>query len=112
MNRSTTASTGAFLSSAASREDHIEVSASGLVSVVGGKLTTARITATRALDRVIERIGNRPEWGGTILRKATFDLDQSGSLSGSVTVSGCSVMAPIGVRSAEFKTTRRPFSAV
>ena len=26
--------------------------------------------------------------------------------------SGCSTIAPIGVRSAEFKTTRRPFSAV
>ncbi len=59
-------------SSAASREDHIEVSASGLVSVVGGKLTTARITATRALDRVIERIGNRPEWSKSQTHKVSI----------------------------------------
>jgi glycerol-3-phosphate dehydrogenase len=48
--------------SAASREDYIEVSASGLVSVVGGKLTTARVTATRVLDRVINILGNDPAW--------------------------------------------------
>jgi glycerol-3-phosphate dehydrogenase len=49
-------------SSSASREDYIEVSPSKLVSVVGGKLTTARITASRVLDRVIKSIGNNPAW--------------------------------------------------
>ena len=49
-------------SAAASREDHIEVSPSGLISVIGGKLTTARIIAIRVLDRVIERIGGSTTW--------------------------------------------------
>lgn len=49
-------------SSSASREDFIEVSPSGLVSVVGGKLTTARITASRILDRIINIIGVDPGW--------------------------------------------------
>lgn len=49
---------------AATREDYIEVSGSGLMSVVGGKLTTARITAIRVLDRVIERIGDANAWSG------------------------------------------------
>jgi glycerol-3-phosphate dehydrogenase len=44
------------------REDHIEVSPSGLLSVVGGKLTTARITAARVLKRVIKIIGRDPAW--------------------------------------------------
>ncbi|MFN2491560.1 MAG: FAD-dependent oxidoreductase [Pyrinomonadaceae bacterium] len=48
--------------SAVSREHYIEISESGLVSVVGGKLTTARITATRVLDRVFEKLGNDPAW--------------------------------------------------
>ena len=48
--------------SSVSREDDIEVSRSGLVSVVGGKLTTARITAVRVLDRVIKLIGRDPAW--------------------------------------------------
>jgi len=45
-------------SSSVSREDYIEISRSGLVSVVGGKLTTARVTAGRVLDRIIKRNGN------------------------------------------------------
>ncbi len=49
-------------SSSVTREDRIEVSPSGLVSVVGGKLTTARITAARVLDRVIKLIGRDPSW--------------------------------------------------
>jgi glycerol-3-phosphate dehydrogenase len=49
-------------SAAASREDHIEVSPSGLVSVIGGKLTTARIMAIRVLERVIERAGGADAW--------------------------------------------------
>jgi glycerol-3-phosphate dehydrogenase len=49
-------------SSSVTREDHIDVSPSGLVSVVGGKLTTARITAVRVLDRVIKLIGRDPAW--------------------------------------------------
>ena len=48
--------------SSVSREDDIEVSPTGLVSVVGGKLTTARITAVRVLDRVIKLIGRDPAW--------------------------------------------------
>lgn len=53
---------GSTDSSSATREDYIEVSQSGLLSVVGGKLTTARITATRVLDRVIKSIGSEPTW--------------------------------------------------
>ena len=49
-------------SSAVTREDHIDVSRSGLVSVIGGKLTTARITAVRVLDRVGKLIGRDPAW--------------------------------------------------
>ena len=49
-------------SAAVTRADHIEVSASGLVSVVGGKLTTARITAERVLDRVIRLGGRNHTW--------------------------------------------------
>jgi glycerol-3-phosphate dehydrogenase len=49
-------------SAAASREDHIEVSPSGLISVIGGKLTTARIMAIRVLDRVIDEIGGSTTW--------------------------------------------------
>ena len=48
--------------SSVTREDSIEVSPSGLVSVIGGKLTTARITAVRVLDRVIKLIGRNPAW--------------------------------------------------
>jgi glycerol-3-phosphate dehydrogenase len=51
-------------SAAATREDHIEVSPSGLISVVGGKLTTARIMAARVLDRAIEEIGSEKSWTG------------------------------------------------
>jgi len=47
---------------AATREDLIEEAPSGLISVVGGKLTTARRMAARALDRVIDRLGPRPSW--------------------------------------------------
>jgi glycerol-3-phosphate dehydrogenase len=49
-------------SSSVTREDHIEVSPSGLVSVAGGKLTTARITAARVLDRIIKLIGRNSAW--------------------------------------------------
>jgi glycerol-3-phosphate dehydrogenase len=51
-------------STAATREDRIEVSRSGLISVLGGKLTTARIMAVRVLDRVIEEIGGANDWSG------------------------------------------------
>jgi glycerol-3-phosphate dehydrogenase len=51
-------------SPAATREDHIEVSPSDLISVVGGKLTTARIMAVRVLERAIERIGDANGWSG------------------------------------------------
>lgn len=46
----------------ATREDHIEVSPSGLISVVGGKLTTARLMSVRVLDRVIEETGGANKW--------------------------------------------------
>jgi len=59
-------------SSSASREDYVEMSPSGLLSVVGGKLTTARITATRVLDRVVESIGNRPEWSKSRTHKVSI----------------------------------------
>jgi glycerol-3-phosphate dehydrogenase len=44
---------GGVSSAGATREDYIDVSASGLISAVGGKLTTARITAIRVLDEVL-----------------------------------------------------------
>jgi glycerol-3-phosphate dehydrogenase len=49
-------------SAAATREDNIEVSPSGLISVLGGKLTTARIMAIRVLDSVIKEIGGATTW--------------------------------------------------
>lgn len=48
--------------SEATREDYVETSPSGLLSVVGGKLTTARLTAIRILDRVQRRIGHHESW--------------------------------------------------
>jgi glycerol-3-phosphate dehydrogenase len=48
--------------SKATREDFIEVSPSGLISVVGGKLTTARITACRVLDKLIGRFDYGNAW--------------------------------------------------
>jgi glycerol-3-phosphate dehydrogenase len=41
----------------ASREDLVEVSPRGLVSVMGGKLTTARLMAARVLDDLEKRLG-------------------------------------------------------
>lgn len=55
---------GALRSTDATREDYIETSPSGLISVVGGKLTTARLTAIRVLDHVIKRIGYAQGWSG------------------------------------------------
>jgi glycerol-3-phosphate dehydrogenase len=49
-------------SSSVTRADHVEISASGLVSVTGGKLTTARITAERVLDRIVKLIGRDRAW--------------------------------------------------
>jgi glycerol-3-phosphate dehydrogenase len=59
-------------SSSVTRADHIEVSASGLVSVTGGKLTTARITAERVLDRVIKLIGRDPSWSRCATHKVSI----------------------------------------
>jgi len=59
-------------SAAANREDHIEVSPSGLISVVGGKLTTARIMATRVLDRVIKEVGESSLWRGCQTHKLSI----------------------------------------
>jgi glycerol-3-phosphate dehydrogenase len=66
---------GATGSAAATREDYIEVSPSGLISVVGGKLTTARIMAVRVLDRVIEGIGAANGWS----RCRTHELSIGGT---------------------------------
>lgn len=46
----------------ASREDRIEEASSGLISVVGGKMTTARLMAIRVLRQVLERIGRSASW--------------------------------------------------
>ena len=59
-------------SSSVTREDYIEVSPSGLLSVVGGKLTTARITAIRVLDRVIKIIGRDPAWSDCRTQKVSI----------------------------------------
>ena len=59
-------------SSSVTREDHIEVSASGLVNVVGGKLTTARVTAERVLDRVIKLIGRDGSWSNCKTHKVSI----------------------------------------
>jgi glycerol-3-phosphate dehydrogenase len=55
--------TGAELRpSDATREDLVEESASGLISVMGGKLTTARIMAIRVLRCVMRRLGGASRW--------------------------------------------------
>ena len=43
--------------SAVTREDFIEIAPSGLISVMGGKLTTARVMAQRVLSRVSRALG-------------------------------------------------------
>ncbi|MFC1964111.1 FAD-dependent oxidoreductase [Chloroflexota bacterium] len=48
--------------SSVSREDVLEVAPSGLITVVGGKLTTARLIAIRVLDRVVKRLGHSYKW--------------------------------------------------
>lgn len=53
---------GAVAASDAAREDLIEESPDGLVTVVGGKLTTARLSAIRVLARVWIRLGRSPRW--------------------------------------------------
>jgi len=45
-----------------SREELIEVAPSSLITVVGGKLSTARITAIRVLNHVIQKIGRSGTW--------------------------------------------------
>jgi len=46
----------------ASREDRIEEAPSGLISIFGGKMTTARLMAARVLRRVIAHIDPRGEF--------------------------------------------------
>jgi glycerol-3-phosphate dehydrogenase len=58
--------------SSVTREDRIEVSSSGLLSVGGGKLTTARITAMRVLDRVIKMIGRDSAWSACKTHKLSI----------------------------------------
>lgn len=48
--------------SSVSREDVIEVAPSGLITVVGGKLSTARLIAIRILDRVMKTISRSGAW--------------------------------------------------
>jgi len=48
--------------SSVSREDMIEVTPSGLITVVGGKLSTARLIAIRVLDRVIKTKNHPAAW--------------------------------------------------
>ena len=48
--------------SSVNREDVLEVAPSDLITVVGGKLTTARLIATRVLGRVIKRISHSGVW--------------------------------------------------
>lgn len=48
--------------SSALREDYIEIAPSGLITVVGGKLSTARIMAKRVLGKVINNIGQPDSW--------------------------------------------------
>jgi glycerol-3-phosphate dehydrogenase len=59
-------------STSVTREDYIEVSPSRLVSVVGGKLTTARITAARVLERVIKLIGRDASWSDCKTHKVSI----------------------------------------
>jgi len=48
--------------SSVGREDVIEVAPSGLITVAGGKLTTARLIAIRVLDRVITTTNHSGVW--------------------------------------------------
>jgi glycerol-3-phosphate dehydrogenase len=48
--------------SSVSREDILEVAPSGLITVVGGKLTTARLIAIRVLDRVMKKLSHSYAW--------------------------------------------------
>jgi glycerol-3-phosphate dehydrogenase len=59
-------------SSSVTREDRIEVAPSGLVSVGGGKLTTARVTAVRVLDRVMKLIGRNAAWSNCTTDKVSI----------------------------------------
>jgi glycerol-3-phosphate dehydrogenase len=61
--------------SRASRGDYLEISPSGMISVVGGKLTTARITALRVLERVRENMRTAPAWS----RCRTHELSIGGT---------------------------------
>jgi len=57
--------------SAVTREDLVEESANGLISIAGGKFTTARAVAARVVDRVARRLAPR-RFGGC--RTATTPL--------------------------------------
>ena len=58
--------------SLASREDMIEVAPSGLITVVGGKLSTARRMAVRVLDRAIKQIGRSRAWSSCRTHKLSI----------------------------------------
>jgi glycerol-3-phosphate dehydrogenase len=55
--------------SSVSREDVIEVAPSGLITVVGGKLTTARLIAIRVLDCVTETMNHAGVWSPCLTHK-------------------------------------------
>ncbi len=52
-----------------SREDVIEVAPSGLITVVGGKLTTARLIAIRILDCVTKTMNHAGVWSPCLTHK-------------------------------------------
>jgi glycerol-3-phosphate dehydrogenase len=58
--------------STASREDFVEVAPSHLVTVIGGKLTTARLMALRVLEKVIARIGRRRHWKKSVTHRRSL----------------------------------------
>ncbi|MBN2010451.1 FAD-dependent oxidoreductase [candidate division KSB1 bacterium] len=55
------------------REDTIEISASGVIHIMGGKLTTARKIAERVVDVLIKQLGNENNF-----RKCKTDVIQIG----------------------------------
>ena len=58
--------------SSASREDMIEIAPSGMITVIGGKLSTARTMAIRVLNLVIKQIGRSKEWSSCQTHKLSI----------------------------------------
>ena len=68
--------------SSATREDLIEVAPSGLITVVGGKLTTARIMAIRVLEKVINRLGDSNRWSPCVTHRVPLGGDNQKVVEG------------------------------